>query len=107
MTYTGVLGDAMPEPNRNPAPATLSGVERAASSNGVVTPTRLVGALRMKPEGRHLNVTLATNPGDENRTRLWNEGPPTPKTADAAETIVSVRVSPGNIRPARLRVEVW
>ncbi|SIQ91371.1 hypothetical protein SAMN05421858_0794 [Haladaptatus litoreus] len=116
VTYTGVLGDAMPEPNRNPAPATLSEVEQVISSNGVVAPTRIADALRTKPAGYRLNITLSTGSGNENHTQLWHAGPPVPRTADSvgsaesaeiAETVVSVRISPGNIRPARLRVEVW
>ncbi len=101
LAYTGILADAMPESNRNLAPATLSEIRQTASSNGVVAPERLATGTRAKPDGYDLNVTLST----DSWTR--EEGPPVPTNADSAETLVSVRIAPGQIRPARLRVAMW
>ena len=53
------------------------------------------------PTNYALNATLTT---DGHR---WTAGPAPPGEADRTERNVSVRVSPGRVRPGRLEVSVW
>lgn len=101
VTYSGLLSDTMPESERDLAPATLSEVRDAVGSNGVLFPSRLADGLEAKPAGYRLNLTLSTE------SRAWHAGPPAPPDADSAAAVVSVRLAPGDVRPSRLRVEVW
>jgi hypothetical protein len=100
--YAGVLDATIPSPDRNVAGPTVERVERAVGDEtGVVTPSALTEGLRAGPDGYALNLTLRW------AGRTWHAGPTPPPTADAAEVATSIRVGPGQIRPGRLRAEVW
>ncbi|MCO8246090.1 MULTISPECIES: hypothetical protein [unclassified Haladaptatus] len=104
LTYTGVLGSAMPRSERTLAPTTLSAAQDRITSNEIVHPDRLEGVSTANPDGYHLNVTLSAG------SHEWHEGPIPPKNSDAtdaATATVSVHVGPGDIYPGTLRVVVW
>lgn len=105
LTYSGVLGGAMPRSERTLGPTTLSTVRGEMSSNGVLLPARLPAGLRSNPDGYDLNVSLSQGP------REWHGGPTPPKNPAASTEIatasVSVRIAPGDVRPGRLRVVMW
>ncbi|WP_266076019.1 DUF7285 family protein [Haladaptatus caseinilyticus] len=107
VTYTGVLGDATPNPERNIASTILSDVREIASSNGVVEPRKLSDGMQSKPDGKRLNISLSLRSRSGTTVNRWHVGPPVPANADTAETVVSVRTAPGRIRPARLHIGVW
>ncbi|SEN25071.1 hypothetical protein SAMN05216388_1002157 [Halorientalis persicus] len=100
--YAGAVDDALPgtEP-RNVAQPTLSAVEDAIETDGVVRPTRLTRVTAAAPAGRRLNVTLTA--GD----RRWTRGASPPASAQRARTSVSVDRGPGQVEPGRLTVRVW
>ena len=100
--YAGAVDDALPgtEP-RNVAQPTLSAVEDAIETGGVVRPTRLTRTTAATPAGRRLNVTLTA--GD----RRWTRGASPPTSAQRASTSVSVDLGSGQVRPGRLTVRVW
>jgi hypothetical protein len=100
--YTGVLDATVPSPDRNVAEPTVERVERAVGDEtGVVTPKSLAEGLRAGPDGYALNLTLRS------AGRTWHAGPTSPPSTDTAEVAVSVQVGLGQIRPGRLRAEVW
>jgi hypothetical protein len=100
--YTGVLDATVPTTDRDLAEPTVERVERAVSDEtGVLLPTTLAEGLRAGPEGYALNLTL------NSAGQTWQAGPTPPPSADTAELAVSVRMGPGQIRPGRLRAEVW
>ncbi len=105
LTYTGILGSAMPKSERTLAPTTLSAVQRTISSNGIVRPDHLADGLSAAPDGYHLNVSLSVGP------RAWHEGPTPPQNpdsrSDSATVTVSAKIAPGSIRPGTLRVVIW
>lgn len=98
--YAGALDATLPG-DRDPdvAKPTLTRTEAAASSLGVVEPTRL--AATHGPDGYAVNATLAAT------DRRWTAGPTPPARAGAACRRTSVRVRPATVRPGRLCVEVW
>lgn len=101
--YAGVVNDVLPEtPDRALAEPTLDRVERVVAPAGVAIPDRLPAAVRRGPDGRHLNVSLAT--GD----RRWTAGPPAPaKNVDRASTQIAVEASPTTVEPGELGVVTW
>ncbi|WP_435179690.1 DUF7285 family protein [Halorussus sp. AFM4] len=99
--YAGVLGDALPTPDRNLAEPTVERAERAVGPAGVAAPDALAAGLRAAPDGYAVNLTLSA------AGRTWRAGPTPPARAEAADLAVSVRVGPGRLRPGRLRAEVW
>ncbi len=68
--------------------------------DGVVRPDRL-NATAVAPDGYRVNVTVRA--GD----RTWADGPSPPADARHTSRRVSVRFAPGDVRPGRVRVEVW
>ncbi|AQL41988.1 hypothetical protein BV210_04310 [Halorientalis sp. IM1011] len=100
--YAGAVEDAVPgtEP-RNVAQPTLSAVEDAIETAGVVQTDRLSRVNAVTPAGRQLNVTLTA--GD----RRWTRGDRAPASAQRASTRVSVGLGSGRVRPGRLTVRVW
>lgn len=100
--YGGVLGDALAvDRGRDRAGPTLDRVASTSERAGVVRPGRLGAVAELGPANHELNVTLTTNDG------RWAIGPRPPTTAGTATRRVSVRLSPGRIRPGRLTVRMW
>lgn len=100
--YTGVLDATVPTPDRNLAEPTVERVEReVGDETGVIVPSVLAAGLDAGLEGYALNLTL------DSHGQTWQAGPTPPPSADTADLAVSVRVGPGQIRPGRLRAEVW
>jgi hypothetical protein len=79
---------------------TLEAATDQLTRNGLVRPTRL-DASAVAPPGHELRVELRVD------GQSWTDGPPAPRSARTATRQVSVRVGPGQVRPGRLRVEVW
>jgi len=100
--YAGAVEDTFPgtEP-RNVAQPTLSAVEDAVETAGVVRPTRLSRVDSVAPAGRRLNVTLTAG------GRRWTRGDRAPASAQRASTRVSVGLGSGRVQPGRLTVRVW
>lgn len=99
--YTGVLDATLPTPDRNVAEPTLERATRAVAEAGVADPESLAAGLRAGPDGYRVNLTLRA------AGESWHAGPTPPASADVADRAVSVRLSPGRVRPGRLRAEVW
>jgi hypothetical protein len=100
--YAGTLDRAVsPASDRRIAETTLQRVTTTIESTGVTEPSRLTAADDAIPDGWHGNVTLRTD------DRRWANGPRPPSDSDSATRRLSVRVSPMEIRPGRLRVVVW
>jgi hypothetical protein len=100
--YAGAVDEALPGTDpRNVAQPTLSTVEDAVESAGVVRPARLARVDAVAPDGRRLNVTLRAG------ERRWSRGAPAPKSAQRASTRVSVGLGTGRVRTGRLTVRVW
>lgn len=85
------------------AATTLSRVHAVVTSGGVAVPDRLVTARTERPPGYRLHATLSA------AGRTWRVGSPPPADAETATRSrrVGVALTPGRIRPGRLRVEVW
>ncbi|SDF16725.1 DUF7285 family protein [Halorientalis regularis] len=100
--YAGAVDDALPgtEP-RNVAQPTLSAVEDAVETSGVIRPDRLSRVQSAAPAGRRLNVTLTA--GD----RRWTRGASPPESAQRASARVSIALGSGRVQPGRLTVRVW
>jgi hypothetical protein len=102
VVYAGVLDDAIPaRPQPETPAAILDGVHRSLTEAGVTSPDRLSVAPASVPEGWHANVTVTAD------SDQWHAGPTPPGSADRRTRRVSVRTSPGTVRPGQLRVVVW
>lgn len=102
VTYADVLDQTLPdEQSRATARTTLDAVHDRLRVAGVVVPARLDRGTAAAPDGWRLNVTLRTREG------YWQHGPDPPGDGLAAERRVSVRVSPSDLKPGRLRVVIW
>ncbi|MFC4358751.1 hypothetical protein ACFO0N_12440 [Halobium salinum] len=112
--YAGVLGDVVPDRERDLSEPTLRRVFDRVTAGGVASPPRLSEALAGDPEsgrggsqvgpsGYGVNATLRA--GGER----WSAGPTPPPGADPDVTSrsVSVRLDPGTVRAGRLVVRVW
>jgi hypothetical protein len=100
--YAGVVGDALPVPERSrSAEQAADRAADLASVDGSVRPDRLPRSNDAAPAGGHANVTLAA------AGRRWQVGPPAPGNATSATRRVSVRLGPGRIRSGQLRARVW
>ncbi|WP_248897500.1 DUF7285 family protein [Haloplanus halobius] len=102
-TYAMAVDSAIPEPTRDVAAPTLERAVRTLATGGVVRPSRTARAARAAPSGYHLNVTVAA------AGKRWHVGPAPPGRSgvDTAARSIGVRLNPGQIRPGRVRVEVW
>lgn len=87
--------------DRDVAEPTLRRVADSLTADGVVDPSRLNQSLAAAPDGYALNVTVSVG------NRTLTTGPTPPDGAERATRPVSVRLSPGWVRPGHLRVEVW
>ena len=95
----GTFAAAIPATDRDIADPAMQHVLATARTGSVLHPTRLSAV--SAPAGYRLNVTVVV--GD----RRWQAGP-TPPDAAASETrTVPVRTGPNQVRPGRVRVEVW
>ncbi len=108
--YATILGATYPgEADRDVAEPTLAKVSEAVVDNGVVSPEALErlgtaaagGHHEYAPDGYRMRVVLTA--GD----REWATTPGSPESARSASRRVGVKLAPGNVRPGRLRVEVW
>lgn len=100
--YAGTLDRAVsPASDRQVAETTLQRLAVTIESAGVVEPGRLTATGDAVPDDWHANVTLRAD-GSQ-----WARGPAPPNDSDGAIRRTSVRVSPMEIRPGRLRVAVW
>lgn len=103
--YAGVLGDAVPRPNRDLGDSTLTRVHDDVSERGVVVAEHLPRGAASTPRGYRLNVTLRA------AGQRWRYGPRPPPTTrqsvDRASRLVSVRRGPGDVVAGRLTVVVW
>lgn len=101
VAYAIVLGDAVPDRDRDLAEPTLVRAHDRLTPGGVADPSQLDPARDEAPAGYGTNLTLAT------ADRRWAVGPIAPPSADEASRSVGVRLGPGTVRPAILAVEVW
>lgn len=99
--YAGVLDASLGPSGDVDADAALEEVRDAATVNGAVRPERLERGPLGTPDGRLVNVTLAT------AGRAWTAGPTPPAGAARATGRVAVTIDPGQVRPGQLRVVVW
>lgn len=102
-TYVTALDRASPAPNRDVATPTLERVLDTLADGGIARPARTERAQETGPSGYRLNLTVAAG------GRRWDAGPapPSRSAADTAARSMSVRLGPGQVRPGRVRVEVW
>jgi len=106
-SYALVLADTdAPGTDRDEtvAATTLSRAHTAITSGGVAVPARLANTTGAAPPAYELHVTL-TAAGQS--WRAGSQPPADPATVAADDRRVGVAVTPGRIRPGRLRVEVW
>lgn len=71
------------------------------SSFGTLQPPIDEGVRASRPSGYRMNATVHAAGSD------WAGGPPRANGADCVDRQVSVRTSPGNVRPGQLEVCVW
>jgi len=103
-TYATALAGVGYDAERNVAAPALDRVTDGLATGGVANPDRMDQAQRAGPVGYRLNVTLAA------AGQRWYAGPTSPgkrADTDTAARSISVRLSPGRVRPGRVRVEVW
>ena len=103
-TYAVALEGVGGGREREIASPTLDRVVDRLAVGGVADPRRRERARRSGPTGYRLNVTIAA------AGRRWHAGPSPPgrrADTDTAARSVGVRLTPGRVRPGRVRVEVW